>query len=155
MAGARSGQWRLLDDGRVEVGGVTLEPDEFQLTGRARAGHEVAEEGNLLVALDTELDEALAAEGLAREVAHRLQTLRKAAGYAVNDRIAVAVGGDDVTLRRLEPFRGWLAEETLATSLDLAPEATLEDADRDEELVLDGGSLRLAMRRAAEASRSI
>jgi isoleucyl-tRNA synthetase len=115
----------------------------------------VAEEGNLLVALDTELDEALAAEGLAREVAHRLQTLRKAAGYAVNDRIAVAVGGDDVTLRRLEPFRGWLAEETLATSLDLAPEATLEDADRDEELVLDGGSLRLAMRRAAEASRSI
>ena len=26
MAGARSGDWRLLDDGPVEVGGVTLQP---------------------------------------------------------------------------------------------------------------------------------
>ena len=53
MAGVRSGDWRLNDDGTAAVGGVTLQPDEFQLTARARPGHEVAEDGDLLVALDT------------------------------------------------------------------------------------------------------
>ena len=63
MAGARSGEWQLLDDGRVEVGGVTLAADEFQLTARARPGHEVAEEGDLLVALDTQLDAGAGGRG--------------------------------------------------------------------------------------------
>ena len=72
---------------------MTLQPDEFELTARARAGHEVAEDGDLLVALDTTVDDELAAEGLAREVAHRLQALRKAAGYEISDRIAVAMAG--------------------------------------------------------------
>jgi isoleucyl-tRNA synthetase len=148
MAGARSGDWRLLDDGRAVVGGVTLEPDEFELTARARPGHELAEEGDLLVALDTELDEALAAEGLAREVAHRLQSLRKQAGYEVSDRIEVAIGGETAAVARLAAFREWLAAETLAARLELAPEASLQTRDAAEEVTLDGSRLRLAVRRS-------
>jgi isoleucyl-tRNA synthetase len=148
MAGARSGDWRLLDDGRAVVGGVTLEPDEFELTARARPGHELAEEGDLLVALDTELDEALAAEGLAREVAHRLQSLRKQAGYEVSDRIEAAIGGEASAVERLAAFREWLAAETLAARLELAPDASLESSDVAEEVTLDGSRLRLAVRRS-------
>ena len=117
MAGARSGEWRLLDDGRVEVGGVTLAADEFQLTARARPGHEVAEEGDLLVALDTQLTPELEAEGLAREVAHRLQTMRKTAGFEISDRVEVSIGGDEAAVADLGPFRDWLAAEVLATTL--------------------------------------
>src|SRR5439155_21683566 len=94
MAAARAGDWRQLADGRVEVAGVVLEPDEFELVAGARGGHELAEEGELLVALETSLTPELEAEGLAREVAHRLQGLRKAAGYDLSDRISAAVGGD-------------------------------------------------------------
>ncbi|HYM53129.1 MAG TPA: isoleucine--tRNA ligase [Candidatus Dormibacteraeota bacterium] len=148
MAGARSGDWRLLDDGRVQVGDVTLAPDEFQLTARARPGHEVAEEGDLLVALDTQLTPELEAEGLAREVAHRLQNLRKAAGYEISDRIVAAVGGDPTLVERLTPHRDWLAAETLALELEIATDATLPGADRSEEVGLDGARLRLAVRRA-------
>jgi len=148
MAGARSGDWRLLDDGRVDVGGVVLEPDEFQLTARARPGHEVAEEGDLLVALDTQLTPELEAEGLAREVAHRLQNLRKAAGYEISDRIAAAVSGDAGLIARLAPHRDWLATETLAVELELGADASLPEPDRSEEMELDGGHLRLAVRRA-------
>jgi isoleucyl-tRNA synthetase len=155
MAGARSGKWRLLDGGRAEVGGVTLEADEFQLTARARPGHEVAEEGDLLVALDTEIDAELADEGLAREVAHRLQNLRKQAGYEISDRIAAAVSGDPASIERLAPHRDWLAAETLATSLDLAVDGTLSEPDRSELLTLDGAELRLAVRRAAPPSGGI
>jgi isoleucyl-tRNA synthetase len=148
MAGARSGAWQLLPDGRVEVGGLTLELDEFQLTARARPGHEVAEEGDLLVALDTELTPELRAEGLAREVAHRLQTERRAAGYEVSDRIAVAISGDPQPIAQLMPHRDWLAAETLAVELSIEPDARLEGADRVEEIDLEEGHLRLAMRRA-------
>jgi isoleucyl-tRNA synthetase len=147
MAGARSGNWRALDDGRVEVAGITLAPDEFQLTARARPGHEVAEEGDVLVALDTELTPELEAEGLAREVAHRLQNLRKAAGYEISDRIAAAVGGDAAAVERLRPFRDWLADEVLAVELALAPDAGLDGADRSERAELYGATLELFVRR--------
>jgi isoleucyl-tRNA synthetase len=145
MAGARAGEWRLLDDGRLEVGGVTLQADEFELTARARPGHEVAEDGDLLVALDTELTAELEAEGLAREVAHRLQSMRKAAGYEVSDRIRAAVSSNPETVDSLRPFADWLASETLATGLALEPDARLEAADLEEQLEHGMAQLQLAV----------
>jgi len=50
--------------------GEVLEPDEFELTARARSGHELAEEGELLVALDTTLTPELEAEADAIEARH-------------------------------------------------------------------------------------
>ncbi|HEX2221365.1 MAG TPA: class I tRNA ligase family protein, partial [Candidatus Limnocylindria bacterium] len=149
MAAVRAGQWTLRDDGRAEVAGSVLEPDEFRLTARARAGHEVAEEEGLLVALDTQLDEELLAEGAAREVAHRLQTMRKDAGYEISDRIDAVISGPDALVSRLAAHRRWLAEETLARRLEIAQDATLPGADRTEDLELDGSTLRLAVRRAS------
>jgi isoleucyl-tRNA synthetase len=148
MAGARSGNWAVLPDGSAEVGGVRLAPNEFQLTGRARAGHEVAEDGDLLVAIDTELTPELEAEGLAREVAHRLQGLRKTAGLEVSDRVAAAISGDPGPIAQLAGHRDWLADEILALNLTVGPEVDL-GADATVEVVeLDEGRLRLALRRA-------
>ena len=148
MAAARAGDWRQLDDGRVEAGGEILEPDEFVLTARAGPGHEMAEEGDVLVALDTNLTPALEAEGLAREVGHRLQGLRKAAGYEISDRIAVSLAGDPAVIERLQAYRDWLAAELLADELTMAPDATLDGADRSEEVALGDSRLRIAVRRA-------
>jgi isoleucyl-tRNA synthetase len=149
MAGARSGDWALQPDGTVAVGGVTLQADEFELTARARPGQEVAEDGDLLVALDTEIDEELASEGLAREVAHRLQAMRKGAGYEISDRIRVAVAADETTDGRLAPHRDWLAAEVLAEELVMAPDAALTDADLRESMDVDGAALTLEIGRAA------
>jgi len=148
MADTRSGAWRLTDDGVVEVGGVTLQPDEFRLTARARPGHEVAEDADLLVALDTNIDEGLAAEGLAREVAHRFQAMRKAAGFEINDRVRAAIAGDAAAIAPLAAHREWLADELLATSVAIAPDASLGEADGAEAFELDGLSLRLSLARA-------
>jgi isoleucyl-tRNA synthetase len=130
------------------AGGVRLAPDEFELKARAKPGHEVAEDGDVLVALDTQIDEALAAEGLAREVAHRLQNLRKAAGLEISDRIQVAVMAPAATAARLAPHRDWLASETLAVSLELGESAGLADATVSEDATLDGATVTLALRRA-------
>jgi isoleucyl-tRNA synthetase len=148
MAAARTGEWRLLDDGRAEAGGVTLAADEFRLTARARPGHEVAEEGDLLVALDTQLTPELLAEGLAREVAHRLQGLRKAAGLEVSDRVVASIDGDPAVVAQLAAHRDWLAAEILAVTLDVGGEADLGPSATAEEVALPEGSLRLGVRRA-------
>jgi isoleucyl-tRNA synthetase len=148
MAAARSGDWQLADDGAAVAGGVRLAADEFELKARARPGHEVAEDGDVLVALDTQIDEALAAEGLAREVAHRLQNLRKAAGLEISDRIQAAVTAPADIAERLVPHRDWLASETLAVSLEVGESAGLTDAAVSEDMTLDGVTVSLALRRA-------
>jgi isoleucyl-tRNA synthetase len=148
MAGARSGAWELREDGTAVVGGVTLQPDEFQLTARARPGHEVAEDGDLLVALDTSLDAELEAEGMARELAHRLQAMRRTAGYQISDRIRVAVTADAATSERLSPHRAWLADELLATDLALGVDAGLPQADLRETASLEGTEVGLAIARS-------
>jgi isoleucyl-tRNA synthetase len=148
MAATRAGEWRVLDDGRVEVAELTLDPDEFRLTARARKGHEVAEDGDLLVALHTRLTPELEAEGLAREVAHHLQGLRKSAGLRISDRIVAAVSGDGSVVTRLEPHREWLADEVLATEFHLMAGDELANAEATDVLKLDGVTLKLMLRRA-------
>jgi len=147
MAGAKAGTWRLLDDGRVEVSGIELAPDEFQLTARPRPGYQVAEEGDLLVALDTELTPELEAEGAAREIGHRLQNLRKAAGYEISDRIRAAITGEGRAVEQLAAFRDWLAGEVLAVELTIGPDAAVADADASEEIDHEGTALRLSVGR--------
>ncbi len=148
MAGARFGDWRLTADGGALVGGVQLAADEFRITARARPGHEIAEEGDLLVAVETELTPGLLAEGIAREVAHRLQNLRKAAGFEISDRVRVAINGDVAVVEGLSPHADWLADELLADSIAIAPDARLDGADASEEVDLDGAHLRLFVARA-------
>ncbi len=148
MAAVRSGDWSVNADGTASVGGVTLQPDEFEMTARARPGHEVGEDGDLLVALDTTLDAELEAEGLAREVAHRLQALRRNAGYEISDRVRIAISGDPAALDRLERHAEWLADELLATGLAIAADATVGVADGAEDVELEGTRLRLEVARA-------
>ena len=151
MAGARSGEWQLRDDGTVEVGGVVLQPDEFELTARARPGHEVAEEGGLLVALDTSLDDELRSAGFAREVAHRLQALRREAGFEISDRIRYEIVLSAEAAARLDPHVQWLNGEVLGTegSLSVEPDPLFLDAAARATVELDGETVELAVARAS------
>ena len=67
------------------------------------------------MALELALSDELRREGLAREVVHAVQSARKAAGLAVEDRIALTLGGDDELLEAARAHEPYLAGETLAT----------------------------------------
>jgi hypothetical protein len=73
------------------------------------------------VALDLNLDEELRREGLAREIVHAVQNARKDAGLQVEDRISLALGGDGALLEAAEAHRDYIAGETLAVQLTIAP----------------------------------
>jgi isoleucyl-tRNA synthetase len=109
---ARAGDWSE-SDGLVTAGGVQLQPGEYELVvetagrpdGEALA---VLASGGFVV-LDTTTNEALEAEGLARDVIRAVQDTRKAAGFDVSDRI-----------RLLLSFRDENDADAVATAFDVA-----------------------------------
>ena len=70
------------------------------------------------MALDTTLDDDLRLEGLAREVARRLNDLRKDIGLEIADRVLVELRADGDLLKAVDRHREWIAKEILAKDLD-------------------------------------
>ena len=136
-------------EGRLELdlpgGPVVLETGDLEVVSEGVAGRVVRQETTadaagraqtVTVALDTTLDDALRAEGFAREFVNRVQGLRKEAGFEVADRIAVEVAVPESALglvagagtagdgarQPLAAFARVVRAETLAESLALADE---------------------------------
>jgi isoleucyl-tRNA synthetase len=113
----QQGAYTILTDNRVEIDGLVLEPDEVDLRLQAVSGYAVAEGGGLVVALDTAISPELSAEGRAREIVHRVQTVRKEAGLRVEDRIELLYDGAPELQAVIEDFADYVRRETLAVSL--------------------------------------
>ncbi len=102
-------------DGAIVVDGMTLGRDEVLVSHEGTPGHAVGRDAGAVVALVTASTPALEQEGLAREVAHHVNVLRKEAGLDIADRIALRYAG--AVAPAVERFRDFIAAETLATSL--------------------------------------
>ncbi len=98
----------------IEVNGVPLQPDDILVEPRERPGYAVAQEGGYLVAVETTLTPELQDEGLAREVVHRVQNLRRSAGFDIADRITLWYSGSPRVQQVMERFADYIQQETLA-----------------------------------------
>ena len=94
-----------------------LGPDDLSLALQPLEGYQLEREGSHAVALDLAVDEELRREGLAREVVRAVQNARKAAGLAVEDRIALTLGGDAELLAAARANEAYVAGETLAVAV--------------------------------------
>src|SRR5437763_16795292 len=130
----------------VVAGAYTLEPDEVLVAAKEREGYAVAQEAGYTVALDTTVKPDLADEGLARELVHRLQTLRRDAGFEIADRITVNYAGDADVRRVMQRFADYVKAEPLAP--ELAEGQPVDDAHAETQNV-DGREVTLAVRRVA------
>ena len=97
---------------------VQIDFEDVEIVSEDIEGWLVATDGATTVALDTELDEHLVREGLAREFVSRLQKIRKESGFDVTDRIDVLYSTDDETATALDSMRSYIGMETLAESLE-------------------------------------
>jgi len=100
----------------MELDGLrcSLGPEDVEIIREDVAGWVVETDGSLTVALDTQLDPELLAEGTAREFVNRVQNLRKDAGLALTDRIAIRYSAPAEVAAQLEQMRSYISEETLA-----------------------------------------
>jgi isoleucyl-tRNA synthetase len=103
----------------VELEGerAELRPEEVEVRLVERAGMATHGDRELLVALDSALTPDLVAEGLAREVVHRVQRARKESDLDDADRIRVRYRAGEELDRAIESHRDWIAGETLAIEL--------------------------------------
>ncbi|MCP4503707.1 MAG: isoleucine--tRNA ligase [Deltaproteobacteria bacterium] len=141
-------QWNVLEDGgSIQVCDQDIVKEDV-LVNREAIGEVVLEsEGAITVALDTHVSEALAQEGLMRELVSKLQTARKEAGLDVTDRISLTLNTDDEPLRAaVESFGDYIKAEVLAVSLSF--DALSSDVKGDE-LDVDGHLLRLQISKAS------
>ena len=147
MAAARAGRFEIRPDGSVELAGVTLAPDEVEILATPRPGTAVAHDEGLVVVIDTELTDALRAEGDARELQRAIQDLRRDAGLELDDRIELAVSLDEAEAGRLRPFLPALALETLADAVATGP---IPDGWPATAVDLGGTRATVALRRRPE-----
>jgi isoleucyl-tRNA synthetase len=94
-----------------------LGADELELVMKPLEGYQLEQEGSHAVALDLAIDDELRREGLARDIVRAIQGVRKDAGLAVEQRIRLVLDGDERLLEAAHVHEGYIAGETLATSI--------------------------------------
>jgi isoleucyl-tRNA synthetase len=142
-----------MDELNVRDVKVTVLSEEFKesytvpddLLKQLPEGAALAEDSGYAVGLDTRLTPELESEGLARELVHRIQNLRKAAGFEISDRITVYWQGPERLRDVLATHDAYIREETLADGIAEGP---VPADGYSEAQKLDGEAVTLAVKQS-------
>ena len=109
-------------------------------------GHYTASlEAGYMVAVNGEITPGLAEEGLARELVHRIQGLRRAANFEVTDHIETWYDGPEELAGVMRgDFSAYISEETLSDLLQAGPPP---EGAKSETAKVEGQEITLAVRR--------
>lgn len=132
----------------VEVDGTPVEfvAEDVQVATALPEGLVEAGEGADRVLLDVRLSDDLVRKGLVREVMHRIQLARKAAGFDVTDRIILGYEADGLLDEVLAANEDDVAAEVLAVGITRGMEGTFEHT---ETFALDQGSVTIGVSRTS------
>ena len=81
-------------------------------------GWQVVSENGTTIALDTNIDEELKNEGIAREIVNRIQNIRKDSGYNVSDKIIIEIENNNLIEKAIFENIDYIKNETLAIELN-------------------------------------
>ncbi|MBR6253111.1 MAG: isoleucine--tRNA ligase [Clostridia bacterium] len=98
-----------------------------------------AQDGDITVVLDVELNDALIEEGFVREYISKIQNLRKDSGFEVQNHIEMYYSGNSKLAEIIEKNKEQIADETLA---DKVEESTKEEAT---ELDINGEKINVKL----------
>ncbi|MCX6826803.1 MAG: DUF5915 domain-containing protein, partial [candidate division Zixibacteria bacterium] len=103
----------------ISTGGVKLVREEVEVQKIEKEGFAVESDGEITVALMTDLDNNLRKEGFAREIINKIQNMRKSSGFEVTDRINVAVCTVEPLYSAVREYGDFICGETLADNIEL------------------------------------
>ena len=96
---------------------VVLSEEDLLIDTAQTTGYVSQQNGELTVVLDTNLTPELVEEGFVRELVSKVQTMRKEAGFEVQDHIDVYESGNDRIRGIMQKFEEELKKEVLAESI--------------------------------------
>jgi isoleucyl-tRNA synthetase len=129
---------------RIQLDGeeVELAPEEVIVQTQPAAGLAVAADRRLTVAVDATLTPELRAEGLAREIVRRVQSMRKEAGFNVEDRITTFYQASGLIEEVMKSWDSYIRAETLSTRLEAGAG---QEGSYTEEHKVDGEIVTLSV----------
>lgn len=107
---------------------ITLTEEMVIISLKQKEGYASSSSEKTCVVLDTNLDEELILEGLAREMVRTIQSLRKEADFIITDHIKVYYQGDSDLDKMLDLYQEYIKQETLAEEI-IKKDITTEDYD--------------------------
>ncbi|MEK6536815.1 MAG: DUF5915 domain-containing protein, partial [Actinomycetota bacterium] len=128
-------------DGREEI----LDRDEILVEEVEMEGFSVEAQGDRAVGISTVISDQLRSEGLARELVHKVQNLRKEAGFKIEDTISVNLAGAGELEAVAQEFSGFLQAETLCRELTFDAEPPVEGFTAP--VAIEGDSFTVTIRR--------
>ena len=124
---------------------VEFGPSDFDVAFEASPGWAGANDRGLQVALDAQITDDLAREGMAREIVRHVQDTRKKAGLEMEDRIELSLETTSDKLRQaIDAHRDYIAAETLATKWVTGP---IDGDAHRADVSVDGQPLRIELRK--------
>ena len=145
----RKGEFTLGIDGNMVMDvDKSIEPEGFYIDLKPLEGFAGAMENGITVVLDTALTPELIAEGRARELVHRIQTMRKDAGFNVEDRIVTSFDRSSELATVIGEFDSYIKQETLTELLE--PDGA-EQGYRWEGAI-DGLAIALSVRKTSDGA---
>ena len=124
----KTGQFKM----NIEGEEIILEAEDVEIMPVDIPGWKVANSGQITVALDITLTDALREEGLARELVNRIQNLRKESGLALTDKILVKIQQNDALDTAIQNNLNYICAETLTGDLQVVLNLTLTTASAVE-----------------------
>ena len=104
----------------IHLGEFELAPEELLISTIEPEGQAIVEEAGVVVAIDTELTEALIGEGMARDFVRNVQNMRKDAEFDVSDRIQVYVDTNESLQAVIMEHQEYISNEVLAETLEFS-----------------------------------
>lgn len=122
----------------------TIGREDVEIVREEIRGWLVETDGGVTVALDTELDDNLVAEGNAREFVSRLQNMRKDAGFQVTDRIEIFYSAPPKLSTAIKALEQYIMNETLAMKIS----DVFQTGEFSAELDINGEHVQAGIQRA-------
>ena len=98
----------------LSIGEIELKEEDLLIEMIANERYFSLEDNGVTVAIDTQLTDELIEEGFVREIVSKVQTMRKEAGFNVEDHIAIYVNGNQKVQDLMERNKEAVSGDTLA-----------------------------------------
>ncbi|MBR2274178.1 MAG: isoleucine--tRNA ligase [Alphaproteobacteria bacterium] len=133
MAKSKTNEWQQNADGTLTIAGQNLFAEEYELRLIINEGlnGQALPDNTAVVILDTEIDETLEKEGIARDFVRMVQALRKTKDFDISDRIRLSYSSQNSKVKQaINEYADYIKEQVLAldiTEADILPEPTIDE----------------------------
>lgn len=149
---SKNGEWKKISENEIEISGIKLEGDEFEIKLTTKNSNEKKfailplPTNDYLVQLDIEVTKDLEDEGIARDIVRAIQQNRKDADLNISDHISLKIfSSNSRILEVAKSFEKYICEQVLANSFTCTSDAaTIKNSARFSfENKLDDGDLTI------------